>query len=395
MTPDARGSEAIDLLTRFARRTGIIHRPRPAPPSRRYLWTDAFAVTTFLELADVTDEPRHRELALQLIEQVHHELGRFREDDDRTGWISGLSEDEGERHPTHGGLRIGKPLPERRPGEEPHTELEWERDGQYFHYLTKWAYALDQTARDLVRPTEHRWARELVAMGRRAFVYGPPGRRRMAWKLSIDGSRALVRSMGQHDPLDGYVTCATLDATADRFGWPRDPDLAEAAADFRAMIDPRALATGDPLGLGGLLFDVARLVQIGQDDLVVPILEGATFGLEQFLSGPDLRAHADERLAFRELGLAIALAPIPRLAASMPESMAIARARMAVFEDAAMLADEITMFWLDPKHRASPTWKAHEDINDVMLATSLVPEGFICLRTERRTPCLTGKHEAP
>jgi hypothetical protein len=393
MTPERRTSEAIDLLTRFARRTGLFPRPGPARPSRRYLWTDAFAVTTLLELADVTDEPHHREVALRLIEHVHHELGRHREDDDRSGWISGLSEEEGERHPTRGGLRIGKPLPERRPGEPVDAELEWERDGQYFHYLTKWAHALDQTARDLARPTEHRWARELVALGRRAFVYGPPGRRLMAWKLSIDASRALVRSMGQHDPLDGYVTCAALDATADRFGWPRDPDLTEAATDFRAMIDERRLATGDPLGLGGLLFDAARLVQIGHEDLVVAILEAAMFGLDQFLSGPDLRAGAEERLAFRELGLAIGLAPIARLTSSMPSS--VARARMAVLEEAAPIADEITMFWLDPKHRASPTWRAHEDINDVMLATSLLPDGFACLRNDRRARCYAGKHEAP
>ena len=39
-------------------------------------------------------------------------------------------------------------------------------------------------------------------------------RKRMYWKLSIDLSRPLVASMGQHDPLDGLVTCAQLEATA-------------------------------------------------------------------------------------------------------------------------------------------------------------------------------------
>jgi hypothetical protein len=43
----------------------------------------------------------------------------------------------GAAHPTRGGLRIGKKLPERRPGEAFQERLEWERDGQYFHYLTK------------------------------------------------------------------------------------------------------------------------------------------------------------------------------------------------------------------------------------------------------------------
>jgi hypothetical protein len=34
-------------------------------------------------------------------------------------------------------LRIGKQLAERRPGERFDERLEWERDGQYFHYLTR------------------------------------------------------------------------------------------------------------------------------------------------------------------------------------------------------------------------------------------------------------------
>ena len=40
---------------------------------------------------------------------------------------------------------------------------------------------------------------------------------------------------------------------------------------------------------------------------------------------------------------------------------------------------EIESFWLPPEHRQVRTWLDHEDINDVMLATSLVPEGFLAL----------------
>jgi hypothetical protein len=88
-------------------------------------------------------EPHYGELALRLVDQVHHVLGRHRPEDPRTGWISGLPEAEGEAHPTRGGLRIGKPLPERS-AEGPFDErLEWDRDGQYFHYLTKWMHALE------------------------------------------------------------------------------------------------------------------------------------------------------------------------------------------------------------------------------------------------------------
>src|SRR5512134_913325 len=116
------------LMARFVERTG---------DARRYLWTDAFAVCNFIGL----DQD---ELALQMIERVHRVLGRHRTDDSRTGWISGLADRAGEQHPTVGGLRIGKPLPERRAGEPLDDRLEWDRDGQYFHYLTKWMHALDR-----------------------------------------------------------------------------------------------------------------------------------------------------------------------------------------------------------------------------------------------------------
>jgi len=144
--------------------------------------------------------------------RVHHTLGRHRPDDVREGWLPGASED----HPTRGGLRIGKPLPERAPGEPLGSRREWDRDGQYFHYLTKWMHALDLTTRHTGRPTFNLWARELAETAHAAFTYDPPGSgpKRMYWKMSTDLSRPLVPSMGQHDPLDGYVTAAQLRRTA-------------------------------------------------------------------------------------------------------------------------------------------------------------------------------------
>ena len=111
--PQERQRIAVELLLRFAERTGLTGSGAP----RRYLWTDAFAVCSFLGLTRVTGDGRYEGLALRLVDRVHHTLGRHRLDDPRTGWISGLSTREGEAHPTRGGLRIGKALPERRPGE--------------------------------------------------------------------------------------------------------------------------------------------------------------------------------------------------------------------------------------------------------------------------------------
>ena len=43
------------------------------------------------------------------------------------------------------------------------------------------------------------------------------------------------------------------------------------------------------------------------------------------------------------------------------------------------LLEMIEDFWLEPRNRESETWKEHEDINAVMLATSLAPEGYLAL----------------
>jgi hypothetical protein len=143
MTPESAVATAARLMSEFAMRTGLS--PAQEKP-RRYLWTDAFAVCNFLELFERTSDRRYRRCATDLIEQVHRVLGRYRDDDERSGWISGLDEQAGSYHPTTGGLRIGKSLKERGVNEAFDETLEWDRDGQYFHYLNKWIHALCQAA---------------------------------------------------------------------------------------------------------------------------------------------------------------------------------------------------------------------------------------------------------
>jgi hypothetical protein len=49
------------------------------------------------------------------------------------------------------------------------------------------------------------------------------------------------------------------------------------------------------------------------------------------------------------------------------------------FSSFAPLGSEIEAFWLLSEHQASATWAAHRDINEVMLATALRPEGFLVM----------------
>ena len=37
----------------------------------------------------------------------------------------------------------------------------------------------------------------------------------------------------------------------------------------------------------------------------------------------------------------------------------------------------MTAFWLDPDHRSVASWTEHHDINRVMLATCLLPDGYL------------------
>jgi hypothetical protein len=91
-------------------------------------------------------------------------------------------------------------------------------------------------------------------------------------------------------------------------------------------------------------------------------------------------------LAFRELGLAIGLAAAgamedaARLAPEHFPGSPGARQALARLAPYVPLRAEIESFWLAPDHRRVASWLEHEDINDVMLATSLAPEGFLVLR---------------
>lgn len=150
---------ARSIMLDFAAATGLSD---PLREPRRYLWTDAFAVCNYLELYAQTGEGKFLQLALKLVDQVHQVLGRHRKDSLHSGWLSGLDEEQAQQHPTRGGLRIGKQLDERNIGEPVDKALEWDRDGQYFHYLTKWMHALNRVSQVTGKSIYKQWALELA-----------------------------------------------------------------------------------------------------------------------------------------------------------------------------------------------------------------------------------------
>jgi len=356
---------------------------------RRYLWTDAFALCNFLEINPRTGNENYKKVALLLVDKVHRVLGWHREDDIRSGWISGLSVDKGEKHPTKGGLRIGKELNERPSGFPLDSILEWKRDGQYFHYLTKWMHALNRLSTITENFTYNQWAIELAKTAHNAFIYTQPfsQKKRMYWKMSIDLSRPLVSSMGQHDPLDGFITYNQLQATA--LEHHDSGNLTAEIAEISCICKGNNWVTEDPLGLGSLLcnaYEVAQLINNRyweQTALLLNLLQSSQVGLKTYLNSEPLRLSANSRLAFRELGLSLGLHAVEKLSKLNSEKPELFDEEPRIYSmiDTLMryvpLTKEIEKFWLEPTNRQTNSWKEHSDINMVMLATSLIPNGYL------------------
>jgi hypothetical protein len=173
------------------------------PNGLRYLWTDAFGVVLLVSLYVELKERRYLDEAQWVIAEVTRVLGRPR------------------------GIRIG---------EAP------DRDGQYFHYLAMWLYALAVIGRHL--PDYTRKGVDLVRQIHDAFLVRGRG---VVWKMKEDLSAPYPGyGFGALDAFDGYVSYRMLDEKA----------LSREIADMRLLMDqaaPGLLITQD-LGLGMMLW---------------------------------------------------------------------------------------------------------------------------------------------
>jgi hypothetical protein len=173
------------------------------PNGLRYLWTDAFGVVLFVSLYRHSGERRWLEAAKALVADVERMLGRER------------------------GIRIGEAA---------------DRDGQYFHYLAMWMFALARLGEELPDYRERGVA--LVREVHDAFVL--PGRG-VVWKMEEDLSAPYPGyGLGAMDAFDGYVSYRLLDERA----------LAREIGDMRAIMEVQypALDIDQDLGLGMMLW---------------------------------------------------------------------------------------------------------------------------------------------
>jgi hypothetical protein len=173
------------------------------PNGPRYLWTDAFGVILLASLYTELGERGYLDQAEWVVAEVERVLGRSR------------------------GIRIG---------EAP------DRDGQYFHYLSMWLYALCVLGRHL--PEYKRKGVALVRAIHDAFVVPSRG---VVWKMNEDLSGPYPGTgFGALDAFDGYVAYRLLD----------EQTLSREIDDMRLLIDRSApdLVITQDLGLGMMLW---------------------------------------------------------------------------------------------------------------------------------------------
>lgn len=360
--------KAGDLLEHYLRKTGVTG--DSGNPSKRYLWTDAFAVQALLGLSRVYETSSFQQYALDLIDLVHLHLGSYHPGDERKGRISGLPTEEADRHPTIAGLRIGKDRPERKKEESYNTRLEWERDGQYFHYLTRWISALLEAERQTHQDRYAQWALELMTACRK-FIYRDGDKLQLFWKMNTELSYPLVPTTGAHDPLEGVVCCKRIQNRLPN----KANQLAALLGEFETLCTHRNWSTTDALGIGGLLLNTAHACEASQNGThfikeTEPgnLLQQSLRSLRTFSDSFEPYKVAQQRLAFRECGLSLGI----RSLYGRKDEWKDLELPLDNLYSFTPLALQVETFWLRDDNRRSRTWKDHENINSIMLASSLI-----------------------
>lgn len=252
------------------------------PNGLRYLWTDAFGVVLLASLYEALQEQKYLDEAVWVIAEVKRVLGRKR------------------------GIRIG---------EAP------DRDGQYFHYLAMWLYALHVMGR-----YDPAYRQEAIALAR--DIHGPfvvPGRG-VIWKMREDLSAPyLGYGFGALDAFDGYVAYRLLDDVA----------LAPEIAEMKDLIDATAedLAITQDLGLGMMLwmtqFFPGEAWAQSQRRRSLAMLDRVWMPEGYFCREPNL---PDVRIAFANYGVSVGLQAVK----AMPKHVA----RLNAYFDAYRSGDE-------------------------------------------------------
>lgn len=374
------------IMLDFSESTGISD---GSEKQSRFLWSDSFALINFLELYRQTGNEKFKDSAFNLLNQVHNVLGFHREDDQRSGRISGFSDEDGEKHPTIRGLRIGKSENERKISEPCDEKKEVNRDGQYFHYLTKWIHALNLLSKVTSNQLYNDWAIELVKGVHPKFVYfdNQKQNKSIYRKMSIDLSYPLVAAMRELDSLDGYISYNQLRSSAEVKNVSHD--LTFEISDMLEISKGCNWNSENLLEIGELLSNSYRLAQLivkenlNDFDLLNKILESALYGLEGCAKRDYLSIPAEFRVPYREFSLSIGLSVSDLFKILIEEHPDTFKGNKKLMTNLALLGRNVRLksmiekFWMDDSNKRTKNWIEYKAINTAMLATSLMPEGFL------------------
>src|SRR5262249_39812846 len=144
------------------------------------------------------------------------------------------------------------------------------------------------------------------------------------------------------------------------------------------MTSSTACLTGDSHGQSKEARSGAQ--ESGDVRLLEELTDGCRNGLIAFITSRQLNRPASYRLAFRELGLAIGLRALPIIADAITKDRSGFGIRPALRRIVDLLlpyesfSEKIVGFWMPHAQHHDASWQAHQDINDVMLATALIPD---------------------
>jgi hypothetical protein len=245
-------------VTETLSRLEWMRRERIWPNGPRYLWTDAFGVVLLVSLASEVRDDQYLDAAERVVAEVGRVLGRPR------------------------GIRIG---------EAP------DRDGQYFHYLAMWLFALHVLAEK--RPTYRPQAIALVREIHPPFVRPGVG---VIWKMREDLSAPYPGfGYGALDPFHGYVIYRLLG----------EVELAGEIRDMQGLVQRLYvdLDVTQDLGLGMILwmshfFPGATWARVLRERSLATLDRMWVDPPGYFCREPDLR---DVRFAFTNHGVSVGL----------------------------------------------------------------------------------------
>jgi hypothetical protein len=228
------------------------------PNGLRYLWTDAFGVVLFVSLFRETGEQRWLDAARELVADVDRVLGRPR------------------------GYRIGEAS---------------DRDGQYFHYLAMWLFALACLG-DHDRAYREKGIR-IAKDIHEPFVLPGCG---VIWKMEEDLSAPYPGyGVGAMDAFDGYVSYKLLSET----------ELAREIAEMHDIMERQYedLRIDQDLGLGMMLWLAHFFPQedwaVVQRELSLAALDYLWMDVPGYFGRASYAPHV--RIAFANYGVSIGL----------------------------------------------------------------------------------------